>query len=146
MALPEFNAAGDLPEGVHRALLEEMVARFGGGTLQRQAATATLAEICRLAKSTQKLEKLIVFGSYITAKIAPRDVDIILVMQDDFDMRACDASTMALFEHRQAEQRFGASVFWVRPAMLFNEPLESFVAHWQIKRDGGRRGIVELIL
>ena len=59
---------------------------------------------------------------------------------------SCDASTMALFEHRQAEQRFGASVFWIRPAMLFNESLESFVARWQIKRDGGRRGIVEVIL
>jgi hypothetical protein len=61
-------------------------------------------------------------------------------------MRACDESTKPLFEHRQAEQRFGASVFWVRPAMLLDETLASFLAHWQVKRDGGRRGIVEVVL
>jgi hypothetical protein len=30
MALPDFNNAGDLPEGVHRATLEEIVERFSG--------------------------------------------------------------------------------------------------------------------
>jgi hypothetical protein len=29
MALPEFNEAGDLPRGVHRATLDEVVRRFG---------------------------------------------------------------------------------------------------------------------
>ena len=117
MALPEFNDAGDLPVGIHRATLEEIAARFGDGASQRRATTRSLAEICRLAQATHKLDRL-VFGSYVTAKLEPDDVDIILVMRDDFDMRVCDEATKPLFEHRQAEHRFGASVFWIRPAML----------------------------
>lgn len=146
MALAEFNSAGDLPEGVHRMTLNELVARFGGETSERKNVTARLMEIQRLARSTGKLARLIVFGSYVTAKPAPRDIDIILIMRDDFDMQACDAPTRTLFEHGPAQQRFGASLFWIRPAMLLNESLDSFIAHWQIKRDGNRRGIVEVIL
>ncbi len=46
---------------------------------------------------------------------------MILVMRDDFDMRTCDESTKPLFDHIQAAQRFGASLFWVRPGMLATE-------------------------
>lgn len=35
MALPEFNEFGDLPEGRHSATLDEVIARFGSGTAQR---------------------------------------------------------------------------------------------------------------
>ena len=45
-------------------------------------------------------------------------------------------------DHRQA--RYGASVFWVRPSMLFGESIDEFVRDRQIKRDGSSRGIVEV--
>jgi hypothetical protein len=35
MPLPDFNAAGDLPEGVQRATLDEVVARFRGRDAKR---------------------------------------------------------------------------------------------------------------
>ena len=49
--------------------------------------THPLQQIYHLARATRKLERLILFGSYITAKLDPNDVDIILVMRDDFDVR-----------------------------------------------------------
>ena len=146
MALAAFNSVGDLPPGLHRASLEEVTIRFGGGTSQRGEATATLVQVMRLAQRTGKLDRLIVFGSYVSNKPAPRDVDIILVMSDDFDMRACSESAKALFNHHEAEQHFGASIFWIRPAMLIHESLENFLAHWQLKRDGSQRGIVDVVL
>ena len=90
------------------------------------------------------LERLILFGSYITAKPDPNDVDIILVMRDDFDVQACDEESQKLFDHPRAAETFGASVFWIRPALLVLETLEEFIAHWQITRDQTRRGIVEV--
>ena len=45
MPLPAFDNSGDLPEGVYRAALEEVVARFGHGTPQRQLVTARLKRI-----------------------------------------------------------------------------------------------------
>jgi hypothetical protein len=49
-----------------------------------------------------------------------------------------------LFDHRRANDELGVSIFWVRPDMLLGEPLELFLAHWVLKRDGRRRGLVEI--
>jgi predicted nucleotidyltransferase len=144
MALPNFNSEGELPEGVHPAQWDEMLGRFGSGSPQREVVTACLTRIFGLVKTTGKLERLVLFGSYVTTKRDPGDVDIILVMRDDFRLKDYDAETRRLFDHQQAAEAFGASVFWVRPSMLFLETLEEFVAHWQIKRDLSRRGIVEI--
>lgn len=65
-------------------------------------------------------------------------------MRDDFDLGECDAGARKLFRHGEAEREFGASVFWIRPSLLVLETLDDFLAHWQIKRDRTRRGIVEV--
>jgi hypothetical protein len=36
-------------------------------------------------------------------------------------------------------------VFWIRPSLLIGDSLDQFVKSWQRKRDGSRRGIVEII-
>ena len=145
--IPPFNELGELPVAVHTVTLEECLERFGKGTEQRRRVTARLIEICDLAKATGKLDKMIIFGSYVTAKQAPRDVDIILLMKDDFDVETCSPSVQCLFDHAESDRRFGASIFWIRPAMLvLVEALNAFIARWQLKRDGGRRGILEVVL
>jgi len=49
-----------------------------------------------------------------------------------------------IFDEARANDELGASVFWIRPNMLLSEPLEQFLSFWQIKRDGQRRGVVEI--
>jgi hypothetical protein len=115
-----------------------------GGAPQRQALTARLLRIYELVTATGRLDRLILFGSYITSKPEPNDIDVVLVMQNDFEIEACDEVTRALFNHARAAETFGASIFWIRPAMLLMETLEEFITHWQIKRDHTLRGIVEL--
>jgi hypothetical protein len=61
-----------------------------------------------------------------------------------FRLENCPAASLVLFDHIRADVELGASVFWVRPSMLLGEPLEQFLAHWERKRDGRRRGIVEI--
>src|SRR5712691_6624171 len=112
MPLPQLNHTGELPAGVHQATMDEVLAQFGSGTAQRQAVTARLRRIYHLAQATRKLERLILFGSYITARPDPNDVDIILVMRDDFDVQVCDEESRQLFDHPRAAEAFGASVFW----------------------------------
>ena len=142
---PEFNEAGDLPPGVYAVTLEQAANRFGSGTLQRQSVTDRLKRIHRLALRTGKLQRFLVFGSYVTRKHSPDDVDIILVMQNGFLSADCDEETHPLFDHEQADEQFGASVFWIRPGLLILETLDEFIAHWQVKRDGSLRGVVEII-
>lgn len=144
MALPNFNNQGELPEGVHSATIDEVITRFGAGTAERQAATAKLLKIYHIAASTGKLDRLIIFGSYVTTKPVPNDVDVVLILSNDFDLISCDEEAKKLLDHQKAADEFGASVFWIRPAMLILETLEDFIAYWQIKRDRTRRGIVEV--
>jgi predicted nucleotidyltransferase len=145
MPLPEFNRVGDLPEGLYQTTIDEVTARFSAGTAQRQRVTARLLRIYKLAKATGKLDRLVIFGSYVTNKPDPNDVDIVLIMHDDFNLKVCDVESRSLFEHTQAASEFGASVFWIRPSLLILESLDEFIKHWQLKRDRTRRGIVEVL-
>jgi hypothetical protein len=145
MTLPPFDNQGDLPDGLYQASLAEVLARFGQGSEARQAATATLQRVHHLAAATGKLERFVIFGSYITAKPEPRDVDIVLVMKDDFSLAACDEPSRGLFDHQRAEAEIGASIFWLCPSVLLRGSLEDFLLGWGTKRDLTRRGLVEVV-
>jgi hypothetical protein len=145
MALPEFNDQGDLPPGLHRATLAEALARFGPGTEARRQATAVLLRVHRAVAATPKLERFVIFGSYVTAKAEPQDVDLILVMKDDFSLAGCEEATRVLFDHQRAQAEVGASIFWLCPGVLLRESLEAFLLGWGTKRDLTRRGIVEVV-
>ena len=92
------------------------------------------------------LQRLIIFGSYVTAKSDPNDVDVVLVMEDTFHLEDCPIEARGLFDHALAQARYGISIFWMRPGLLINESLEDFIKYWQTKRDGSKRGIVEVRL
>jgi hypothetical protein len=144
MPLPGFNEFGDLPSGRHAASFDEVLTRFGSGTPQRREVTDRLRRIYSLAVATGHLDRLVIFGSYVSDVAEPNDVDVILVMRSDFATEKCPADSLVLFDHAGADEELGASIFWIRPEMLLGEPLEQFLAHWEWKRDGSRRGIVEV--
>jgi hypothetical protein len=143
MPLPEFSLAGDLPSGIHPATLGEVVQRFGGGDA-RESCTRRLVHLYQLAARTGRLQRFVVFGSYVTAKAKPNDVDVILIMDDAFRLETCPIECLALFDHAVAQARFKASIFWIRPGLLIGETVEQFIAYWQLKRDGAKRGIVDV--
>lgn len=71
----EFNSHGDLPIGVHQATLSEVLGHFGTGTAQRRLVGQRLERIYKLAFSTGRVARFVVFGSFVTAKPNPGDVD-----------------------------------------------------------------------
>jgi hypothetical protein len=113
MPWPAFNELGDLPIGVYRATLAEILTHFGHGTAQRVTITARLERIYALARCTGSVQRFIIFGSYITAEPNPRDVDIFLVMRGSFQPRDTSPEAQLLFEHGTAPNELGASIFWV---------------------------------
>ena len=85
-----------------------------------------------------------VFGSFVSAKREPADVDVFLLMENTFDVEKLIGEAQVLFNHAAAQAYFGASVFWLRRlAALGGE--EQAIAGWQTKRDGTRRGIIEIV-
>lgn len=144
MALPAFNEDGDLPPGVHGATLSEVLERFGQRSVQRCAVADRLTRLYQLAASTGQLARFVVFGSFVTAKTEPNDIDIILLMKDTFDLASVTGETALVFQHLEAHVRFGASVFWTRRSGAMGGE-QAMIEYWQVRRQGGQRGIVEIL-
>jgi len=142
--LPPFNERGDLPAGVHAAAWDELAERFGVGAV-RQARLRTLRHLHLLVAATGHLERFLVFGSFVTSKDEPGDVDVVLVMGEGFVLEEAPRASRTVFSHAEADARFGASVFWVRRGILPDDEMSAFVDFWQTRRDGMKRGIVEVV-
>lgn len=144
MAIPEFGSDGNLPEGVHIATIDEVVARFGTGTPQRQAVTVTLRHVYDLARATGKLERFFIYGSYVTGKPAPNDVDVFLIMAADFEQSDYIHPIREVFDHSAAHVSLAATIFWMNRS-AGDVLIESSIFAWQITREKTRRGIVEVL-
>lgn len=144
MALPAFNEEGDLPPGIHCATLAEVLERFGQGSAQRSTVSNRLNRLYQLVASTGHLGRIIVFGSFVTSKCEPNDVDVILLMEDTFDLASVTGEAALVFQHMEADAHFGASVFWTRRSGAIGGE-QAMVEYWQVRREGGQRGIVEIV-
>ena len=141
---PAFDRNGDLPVGIYRATLTEVLEQFGTGTLQRRLVGQRLERIYTLAVSTGQVLRFAVFGSFVTAKPHPRDADVFLIMADAFDANHVRGEAAIIFDHLAVQNVEGASVFWIRRLAAMGGEHEA-LAYWQTKRDHTRRGIVEVI-
>lgn len=142
--LPAVNATGELPPGIHPAGWDEIEKQFGKGSEARVRAFGRLRLLHELAVRTGCLARFLVFGSFVSGVREPRDLDVALVMTEDFRLEDTGRESRTLFSHPDAEARFGASVFWVRQGMLPEDEMREFLATWQMKRDGTLRGMLEV--
>jgi hypothetical protein len=144
LSLPAYNEEGDLPPGVYTATLSEVLSRFGQGSIQRRAVADRLNRLYQLAAATGHLARFVVFGSFVTAKVEPNDVDVILLMEDSFDLASVRDEAVLVFQHMEASAHFGASVFWTRRSGALGGE-QAMIEYWQVRREGGQRGIVEIV-
>lgn len=82
---PNFNKNGDLPPGIYQTTLAEVVAHFGKSTRHRRIVARRLERIYSLAEKTGHLARFLIFGSFVTTKRHPGDIDIFLLMENTFD-------------------------------------------------------------
>jgi len=137
--LPAFDETGNLPPGVYRAALEEILTRFCYGDV-REHWGHVLEDVLALARSTGYLEAAYIFGSFITAKATPADVDLFLVMSGDFSSNTVEGRACLLFDRSRAAMVWGICLYWITT----RTDRAPFLAAWQLRRDGGHRGIVEV--
>lgn len=141
---PEFDDNGDLPVGVHPAMLDEVIEHFGSPTLRRRLVGQRLERIYKLVISTGAVARFVVYGSFITSKPDPHDVDVFMLMEDSFDSHQVAGEAALVFDHLAAQNMYGASVFWIRRMAAIGGE-QTAIEYWQIKRDKSFRGIVEVI-
>ena len=95
-SLPPLGKDRDLPPGIYRATLRETLRRFGKGSRQRFAVAQRLERIYRVSVGTGQLARFVVFGSFVSAKREPADVDVYLLMENTFDMGQLSGEEQAI--------------------------------------------------
>ncbi len=142
--LPAFNQDGNLPEGIHRATEAEILSRFAPGSARRQWLGERLRDLLGVAKATGKLQQVFLWGSFVTSKESPNDLDVLLVMTADFDLDQLPGERKVLFDYAQARIRFHADVFWTKVS-IGQETLDLWLGTYQLGKDFKRKGIVKAV-
>ncbi len=130
MSIPALNADGFLPVGIFDCSLAEVRARFGNfqGTDIRQRLFAKLEEVVTAMQRSGLFETLLLDGSFITAKLAPNDIDLVAVLRPGHDFeRDLPMSEYALVSRAVLRRRFGFDIIVAeRESQLYRTYVEFF--------------------
>jgi len=133
--LPPFDESGNLPPGIHRCSVEELATRFGKGSPERETEISELLQFIAAAKNAG-VRRLMVNGSFVTAKPAPNDLDLVFLPSPGY------------FEQ---EQRLDADeLIWPFLQIIVaadDADFEAWAAHqFGTDRRGRPKGVVEVNL
>jgi hypothetical protein len=98
-----------------------------------------------LAAENSQLRRVFVWGSLVTSKPAPRDLDILLIMGEGFEVDSISGAARAVFDSTRAKLLFESDIFRAR-ASIGRELLDLWLDTYQTSRSFRKRGIVELEL
>ena len=103
MAIPELDAEGFLPEGVHPCTLDELRERFGKfqHSDRRIRLYEKLEKYIKELASTGFAKAIIVDGSFVTGVDEPSDIDLVLALAEDHNLEA----TVRPFEYNALSKR-----------------------------------------
>jgi hypothetical protein len=96
----------------------------------------------RLAAESGQLAVSSFWGSFVTAKPAPRDLDIPLIVGEGFEVDRISGPARAVFDSARAKLLFESDIFWA-PASIGQELLDLWLDTYQTSRSFRKRGIVE---
>ena len=125
--------------------LEEILQRYGEHTARWQFLWQRLQTIVQLLTATGALRRLYLFGSFITAKPNPGDLDCLAVMASGFTTAHLAPSIMTVFQHDICRLYYQADVFWITEA-VGQEYLETLLAVFARDRSGNPQPLVEVVL
>jgi len=115
--IPKFEKGGNLPKGVHKATLDEVREIFGASSARRKWLIRNLEKIIDLAKTTGRLERVIVWGSFVSNEELPQDIDLLLIMKEDFVVDKMDLEVKKVFDYVQGRIAFNADIFWAKSSI-----------------------------
>jgi hypothetical protein len=114
--LPSFRSDGYLPEGVYLCSEAEVIFRFGSSSRRRRRLVLRLRRWIELGRQVGA-RRLLVDGSFVTAKAKPHDIDSVIFLPEDFI--------------QQLEREF-ASALELEEMLLTRRPEELFAAEDEV--------------
>ena len=148
MPIPALDAHGFLPVGIHTCDLDEVKIRFGAfnGSSRRPDLFQNLITYVAEVRSAGIAQCIIVDGSFVTAKLEPNDIDLVLVLESthDFD-DDLNPTAYNVVSKRSVNRRFGFDLLVARSGSAeFSRWTEFFQ---QVRLEPGRqKGILQVPL
>ena len=141
--IPPLEPSGDLPPGVYPCGLDEVESSFGDATETRRRLMERLRDWVQLARSVGAT-RTILGGSFASTKPHPGDVDLVVLLPDDFldRVRAGDQDAVRL--HRIMTLRDPGDLL---PA-FGNASLDRWCDFLSRPRspEGDERGLLEIVV
>jgi hypothetical protein len=142
-AILPFRADGYLPDGLYLASEAEVTFRFGAATSRRRRLALRLRRWVELARAVGA-RRLLVDGSFVTAKADPHDVDAVILLPPDFQQQVEAGFEPALELEGMLLTRRPEEVFAAEDDADWDEWVEFFGRTREA--DGRRKGLVEVEL
>ena len=141
--LPSFRPDGYLPEGLFICSEAEVLFRFGTSSRRRRQLALRLRRWIALGRQV-KAPRLLVDGSFVTAKEEPHDIDTVIFLPMDFYQQIEREYEPALELEEMLLTRRPEEIFAAEDEADWNE----WVAFFSRTRepDGRRKGLVEIRL
>lgn len=143
--LPEFNTDGYLEPGLYLISLEETLTHFGRGSVERERLGKLLHLIIERARNYHTIKRVLVWGSFISNKLEPRDLDYSLIVDPRHRRITITAEDRRFFVPADARMFYGVDKAYLvmeeYPPDIFADFLD-FIGH---DRDGRPRGVLEVI-
>lgn len=144
MRLPELNADGYLESGIYLSSLDEVLERFGTGTPARERQGNLLLLIVESARKYSTIKRVLLWGSFVSAKPEPGDLDYSIVVDPRHRSVAIESDDRRFFAPFDANIRYGVDrgylELYEHPPELYAEVI-LFFCHSRRRRP---RGIVEV--
>lgn len=141
--IPQFRADGYLPEGLYQASEAETLFRFGSSTRRRRRLALRLRRWVELARQIGG-QRLLVDGSFVTAKDNPNDIDAVILLPRDFQDQIEQGIEAAVELEEMLMTRLPEEIFAAEDEADWNEWVEFFSRTREA--DGRRKGLVEILL
>ena len=123
--------------------LDEIRIRFGIGTPRRQFLFRQLTLVSAQLASTGSLKQLYLFGSFVTGKAVPNDIDLFGVMSAGFSTDQLFGGILDVFRHDVCRIRYHADVFWVTEAVGADQ-IKDLLEIFSRDRDGRDQPVFEV--
>jgi hypothetical protein len=141
--IPELRADGYLPEGLHVASEADVTFRFGSNSPRRRRLTLRVRRWIALARLVGA-RRLLIDGSFVTAKPEPDDVDAVVLLPGDFGRQIERGVEAALELEQMLLTRHPEEIFAAEDDTDWDQWIEFFSRTRE--PDGRRKGLVEVQL
>jgi hypothetical protein len=141
--LPPFRPDGYLPEGVYVCSEAEVMFRFGSSGRRRRRLVLRLRRWVALGRQIGA-KRLLVDGSFVTAKEEPHDIDAVILLPSDFQQQIVHEYEPALELEAMLLTRRPEEIFAAEDDTDWEEWVEFFSRTRE--PDGRRKGLVEIRL